>query len=168
MSTGIDLIKVQKGEAIFFQGERTYCFYIIKEGSVDIIKENQVNEQRTLAQLSSGQSFGEFAMINNQPRSATAQAATDVELIRISDSAYKQMLEEVPTWVQSLLDTLIGRVTLANEIIFKEDQVGAESKEKYLASQFSVEGSKSIEIEKDFAQIPQLIPEEFGASKKAS
>lgn len=170
MSGGIKLVKFPAGETIFFEGERTYCFYIVKEGHVEIVKENELKETKTLAVLGDGQSFGEFAMINSHPRSATAIAKTDVVLVKISDGAYKAMLQEVPTWVQSLLDTLVERVKIANEIIFTKDpcEKAEDSQERYMASQFNVEGARSIEVEKDFAKIPDLIPEQVEKHKKAS
>ena len=70
-------VKYDQGLEIFKQGDTGTQFYAILKGKIDIRKESS---GRTLAQLARGEVFGEMAVLDNLPRSATAVAATAVEL----------------------------------------------------------------------------------------
>ena len=70
-------VKCAKGAEIFKEGDIGTQFYAILKGKVDIRKEAS---GRILAQLGPGEVFGEMAVLDNQPRSATVVAATAVEL----------------------------------------------------------------------------------------
>ena len=70
-------VKYDKGAEIFKEGDIGTQFYAILKGSVKIRKQAS---GRFLAQLGPGEVFGEMAVLDNQPRSATAEAATVVEL----------------------------------------------------------------------------------------
>ena len=69
------------GATIFREGERAQELFVIKSGEVQIELGN-----RTVSELSADHIFGEMALIDNEPRSATAIAATDVELVPVSRS----------------------------------------------------------------------------------
>ncbi len=66
-----------RDEVIFREGDVGRQFYAIRKGKVLIRKEKSGT---VLATLSSGEVFGEMAVLDNQPRSASAIAATDTEL----------------------------------------------------------------------------------------
>ena len=70
-------VKYDKEAEIFKEGDIGTQFYAILKGRIDIRKEAS---GRILAQLTPGEVFGEMAVLDNQPRSATAVAATAVEL----------------------------------------------------------------------------------------
>lgn len=64
-------------KVIFREGDTGNNFFAILEGRVDIRREAS---GRTLAQLGPGEVFGEMAVLDNQPRSATAVATAPTEL----------------------------------------------------------------------------------------
>jgi CRP-like cAMP-binding protein len=64
----------QRGEAIFRQGERGLGMYIVQQGRVVITSQE---ESLDLSELTDGDIFGEVALIDQSPRSATAIAKTD-------------------------------------------------------------------------------------------
>jgi CRP-like cAMP-binding protein len=61
-------------EVLFRQGNPGVGMYIIREGTIDILDETTGD---TLAELSDGDFFGEMALLNETPRSATAMARTE-------------------------------------------------------------------------------------------
>lgn len=62
------------GEVLFHQGNPGVGMYIIREGTIEIVYEPTGD---TLAELSDGDFFGELALLNETPRSATAVARSD-------------------------------------------------------------------------------------------
>ena len=64
------------GQAIFQQGDAGDCMYCVKEGFVEIVAGGKVLET-----LESGHIFGEMALVDKQPRSATARAKTDCQVV---------------------------------------------------------------------------------------
>ncbi len=66
------------GEEIFHQGDPGIGMYIIQQGTVSIV---QMPENHELAELSVGDFFGEIALLNETPRSASAIARTECTLL---------------------------------------------------------------------------------------
>jgi len=67
------------GELVFRQGVRADCMYVIRYGKVRIFRD-QDGTETTLATLKPGDSFGEIALFDEKPRSASAQAMGETEL----------------------------------------------------------------------------------------
>ena len=67
----------RSGEVIFRQGEPGVGMYVVQHGTVSIVFEPT---GQVLAELHDGDFFGEIALLNETPRSATAQARTDCTL----------------------------------------------------------------------------------------
>jgi CRP/FNR family cyclic AMP-dependent transcriptional regulator len=80
---GIETRRVRAGGVIFREGEQPDELFVIKSGYVRI----QIGN-RTMADLTADNSFGEMALIDSEPRSATATAVTDVELVPISKKQF--------------------------------------------------------------------------------
>lgn len=70
----------QPGEVIFRQGYPSDNAYIIESGVVEIYKENPGGSEEHIADLSAGQMFGEYGVLDDAPRSASARAKTKVQL----------------------------------------------------------------------------------------
>lgn len=72
------------GEVIFFEGEPGVGMYIIQHGKVQIRKAGaKEGEELLLAELTDGDFFGELALLDDSPRSASAVAVAPTELIGI-------------------------------------------------------------------------------------
>jgi CRP-like cAMP-binding protein len=115
--SAIEIVSFQPGEILFHENEMTFHFYIVQSGKVEVFKTDSDGKKVILAIIEEGSSIGEFALIDKQPRSASARALTAVELARISDEAYQQLLTELPDWATAVLEGLIDRIRRANETI---------------------------------------------------
>jgi CRP-like cAMP-binding protein/cytochrome P450/bacterioferritin-associated ferredoxin len=80
------IINVGNGEAIVRQGEIGESFYVILDGSAEVVREEQGGRDITLAQLGAGDYFGEQALIGSSPgpRKASVRALKSSNLARIS------------------------------------------------------------------------------------
>lgn len=81
------------GEVIFRQGDLGTDMYIIHEGQVEIVTGDGEREN-VVAVLEKGDFFGEMSLLDEQPRSATARAATDVRLLTIDGTTFGKMLRD--------------------------------------------------------------------------
>ncbi len=80
--------KVPAGTVIFHKGDKGSCMYDLMQGSVGIYADYGLPTQKKLTTLTSGKErfFGEMALIDSAPRSATAVAETDCRLRVIDES----------------------------------------------------------------------------------
>jgi CRP-like cAMP-binding protein len=88
-----ETVLVEGGEPVFEEGERGDHFYVIVRGEVELRKRSGDGEAK-LAVLREGQAFGEMALLNNTPRSASAHALTDTYMLSVSRAAFAQLLGE--------------------------------------------------------------------------
>lgn len=97
------------GDVIFCEYEKGEEFYIVKEGEV-IVTKIQDNKEKTLDVFAPPSIFGEMAIIENAPRSATAIAHTDVKLVSLKKHNFYELLASNPQWALSLIKILSSRI----------------------------------------------------------
>ncbi|MCG8572251.1 MAG: ATP-binding protein [Spirochaetes bacterium] len=88
-----EVIKYKKGNIIFKENELADAFYIIVEGEVEILKEGK-DVQEVLAKKKSYDVFGEMAVIDELPRSATIRAHSDITLLKIEKDNFTSLLKD--------------------------------------------------------------------------
>ncbi len=94
--------RFRAGEEIFKEGDAATFAYIIQEGEIEIW--TVVDGQRfVLNVLKSGSLFGELALVDNQPRSASATALTDCILMLVTTEQVNQRIQEADPILQMLL-----------------------------------------------------------------
>ncbi len=84
------------GEYIFYQGDPGLGMYLIREGEVEIKRENTSKKIHTLAKLKKGDFFGELALVDGEKRSASAVALTDTKLAVIFKPDLEDYIEKLP------------------------------------------------------------------------
>ncbi len=97
------------GEFIFLERDQDSHFYIIEEGSVEICTSQDGNYIR-IAEFGPGESFGEFAMLTREARSASARAMTNVELVKVTEEGFQELLAQLPDWASSMLKSFAARL----------------------------------------------------------
>jgi CRP/FNR family transcriptional regulator, cyclic AMP receptor protein len=98
-------IQVSAGDVVCTEGEPGHEFYVIADGEIAIERGGH-----TAAKLSTGDHFGELALLDRGPRSATVRALTDTRLYVLHDQSFAAVLNEVPALAQKLLAALAGRL----------------------------------------------------------
>jgi len=105
----IETLRVRAGGVIFREGEQAEELFVIKSGYVRI----QVGN-RMMADLTADSIFGEMALIDSEPRSATAVAITDVELVPISEKQFLFLVSQTPHFALKVMRTLVQRLRMTN------------------------------------------------------
>lgn len=109
---GAPVRSFKQGEIIFREGDPATELYVIKAGRVDIASGN-----RLLASLEANGIFGEMALIDKTPRSATVTAATDVELVPVNEKQFLFLVSQTPFFALKVMRVLAGRLRAANKAI---------------------------------------------------
>ena len=93
------------GEVIFRQGDQGVSMYLVRDGSVTLQAGDHVVETVSPPGL-----FGEMALIEPEPRSLTAVAATDVALIEIPVRQFWVLVHETPYFAQLVMSVMANRL----------------------------------------------------------
>jgi CRP-like cAMP-binding protein len=96
---------VVAGEVICAEGEPGHEFFVLARGEAGIERGDE-----TIAKLHLGDHFGELALLDRGPRSATVRALSNCRLYVLEDAAFAAVLNEVPALAQKLLAALAGRL----------------------------------------------------------
>ena len=98
------------GAEIFKEGDAGDVLYVVKSGLVQINAVIAGGERQVLARVPPGEVFGEFAIIDNQPRSATATAEVETSLYVVPREALVQMLTSSPQFSFSMMREITQRM----------------------------------------------------------
>ena len=107
---GIVEKEIRNGEVIIAEGESGKCFYRILRGKVGVYADYQKKNHLNLAILGYGEFFGEMAILDDHPRSATVVANGDVIVAEIPGDELNTYLEENPDSAIALMKLLGGRI----------------------------------------------------------
>jgi CRP/FNR family cyclic AMP-dependent transcriptional regulator len=110
--SGVPVRVFKQGEVIFHEGDPAKELFVIKSGRVDITSGN-----RLLATLSENGIFGEMALIDKEPRSATVTAATDLEIVPVDERQFLFLVSQTPFFALKVLRVLAGRLRIANKAV---------------------------------------------------
>ncbi|WP_009960851.1 Crp/Fnr family transcriptional regulator [Verrucomicrobium spinosum] len=98
------------GTVIFTEGEDGDSLYVVKEGEVELKVKGRLVEV-----VKADGFFGEMAIIENGPRTATAVASVDCELIPINEKRFEFMVHEVPNFALHVMRGLSRRLRSVDE-----------------------------------------------------
>jgi len=100
----------KKGDVIVKEGESAVAFYLIRTGKVDIIHGHGSKGQKIAATLGPGEFFGEMALLDSYPRSASAVAKGDTECLVLSRWDFIAELRTSPHIAVQMLPVLSRRL----------------------------------------------------------
>ena len=110
--SGTPVREFKAGDVIFKEGDPGSEFFVIRSGKVDIRLGNRV-----LGTLGEHDIFGEMALIDPAPRSATAVAATDVTIVPVGEKQFLFLVSRTPHFALNVMRTLARRLRSTNTAI---------------------------------------------------
>jgi CRP/FNR family transcriptional regulator, cyclic AMP receptor protein len=102
------------GTVLFEEGQPGDYMYVVQHGEIEIRRQVGTDE-RVLAVLSPGEFFGEMAILNGRPRSATAVVRTPATLLVIEGLTFEAMLRARPEIALRIIKSLASRLESANQ-----------------------------------------------------
>src|SRR5688572_15293694 len=106
-----------RDETIFFQEDDGDTFYVILSGQVKVSVTSPDGQEAILVMLDAGESFGEFALLDDQPRSATIEATQRTEVLTLRKDDFHRLLRQMPDIAIGLLRVLTKRLRDTDQLV---------------------------------------------------
>ncbi len=113
------------GQVIFEDDAPGDTLYIIKSGRVQVTRRLETGQEHVLAEIESGEFFGEMALLEEKPRSARVAACVPTCLLAMSRRTFNTLIEHHPTVAISFLKVISARLRRRNqeqELLLREKQ----------------------------------------------
>ena len=110
--SGVATRAYKAGDTIFHEGDSASELFVIASGKVEIRHGN-----RLLDTLDGNNIFGEMALIDGAPRSATAVAATDVTVVPVAEKQFLFLVGQTPFFALMVMRALARRLRATNDAI---------------------------------------------------
>jgi CRP-like cAMP-binding protein len=104
------LRKYRRREMIFHQEDESTVVYLVAEGKVRVFMTSANGEETTIRIFSRGELIGEFAAIDAEPRSTSAQAVQESTLWELSQGVFVGLLSEIPELAMGVIRTLVAKL----------------------------------------------------------
>lgn len=95
----------EEGTVIFVEGQDAREMYVVRDGTVSLRKGGAV-----IKTLDPGEVFGEMALIDHAPRTATAVAGPGCRVTVIDEASFQQLVKKVPGFALELLRLVVRRL----------------------------------------------------------
>jgi len=112
----------QKNEYICYEGQPGEEMYIILKGTVGVFLTGAIGTLAQVATLKDGHFFGEMALFDNLPRSASCIALEDTLAVVITKDNLQEFLAACPDMAMQMLENMSGRVRKTNDELYKNNR----------------------------------------------
>src|SRR5258707_10886720 len=103
------------GQVLCHEGELEHVFYIVADGQVAITHRLSANEERLITLRNAGGFFGEMALIEHKPRSASARTVAETTVLEISEEAFNTLLTQSPAMALSMIRSITANLRAADQ-----------------------------------------------------
>ena len=106
-----------KGETIFSYGDAGDALYLVRQGRVEVFVENTEGEKIMLAENEAGEVFGEISLLDGGPRTATAVAIEDSEVLALDRDDLLEFVTRQPHAALDMLTVMGRRLRATDELL---------------------------------------------------
>jgi putative nucleotidyltransferase with HDIG domain len=125
--------RIREQALVIREGSRADSFYIIREGRVAITKRFEDGKDMVLAVHAQGEFFGEMALLDEGPRSASAVALEPTELLEVSRKEFSFLLRKAPLLAFAMMRELSSRLRgTGSLLVFQLERKNAQLAQAYL------------------------------------
>jgi CRP/FNR family cyclic AMP-dependent transcriptional regulator len=107
--------KFSRDHVVFFEGSRSDSLYVIVSGSVKIYQKAQDGREKILCVLGAGEFFGEFSLVDGQPRSASVATLQPTEMLSIAHLDFRRFVRSSPDVLWKVLEAMCERLRIVND-----------------------------------------------------
>ncbi|MDD2721534.1 MAG: cyclic nucleotide-binding domain-containing protein [Gallionella sp.] len=97
------LYRAVSGTVLFREGDRSDFMCLVLQGRVEVSKEDAHHDFKTVAVVAAGRSLGEMAMVDHEPRSATARVTEEALLAVLTQQGFSALTRDKPALAVQLL-----------------------------------------------------------------
>lgn len=113
----IDELKVTEGQTLFQAGDPGDSLFIVREGEIELFIKDTAGQRITLHKAQPGDMFGELAMLDFGPRTATALALTGSEVLVLDRDDLTLLFQRKPEAALHMLASMSGLTRKADELL---------------------------------------------------
>ena len=111
LAQAADIITADPGETLVHQGRLGHEFFVVLEGTAEVRRDGV-----SVALLGPGECFGELALLDGSPRSASVVALQPMSLAVMTAGAFRGLLAEAPAFSKALFTYMATRLRAADDI----------------------------------------------------
>lgn len=111
----------RQGDIIFHKGDHGTTLYLVEQGQVKIFTPSHEGREVVLSIFGKGDFFGEMALFDDKPRSASAEATSPASVLTLQREDFRQAMVQHPAMSIAVMGALVDRVRRADEMV--EDAV---------------------------------------------
>lgn len=116
IASASESVSFRPGQVIVEIGDPGKALFLIVEGSVQVLYPARTSDFE-LARLGPGEFFGEMALLNDKPRSATVKAMGEVRALKLDKDGFRRIILDTPRVALKVLEVLSFRIRTADEQI---------------------------------------------------
>jgi len=110
LASGVRMRRFRRAEVLFHQGDPGDALFVVATGAVKIMLPSEEGEEAILATVRPGEFFGELALLDGAPRSATAVALEPTETFVLPRDAFRTLVNAEPGTRDALLAALAAEL----------------------------------------------------------
>jgi CRP/FNR family cyclic AMP-dependent transcriptional regulator len=107
--------RVGANTVVFFEGNRADAFFIVLSGSLKVFQTAKDGRVKVLSTMGPGETFGELAMLDGHPRSASVETVAASELLVISRKDFRDLATATPGILWGVLEGVCARLRAQND-----------------------------------------------------
>jgi CRP/FNR family transcriptional regulator len=127
--------RYEAGEVVFREGDGGDTCYIVRSGLARAVRQHSDGRSITLSHFAAGDIFGELAMFDEEPRSATVDVIEEVEVVAIPGRDMQRLMREHPEIAVKLIAALAQRLRATNERLARQSFQTVQSRVAAVLSQ---------------------------------
>ena len=113
--TQMSPVRMERGDILFREGESGDSLYVIREGKIKLGRSSSDGRENLVAILGPGEMFGELSLFDPGPRTMTATAVAETQLMGLGNDSLTGLLTGRPEVAKALLAALAKRLRRTNE-----------------------------------------------------
>jgi len=110
LRAALEPVAVPGGTVLIHEGDPADCLYLVAAGRLRVVTTDDDGTEIRLAEIGRGGLVGEMALITNRPRTATVQVLRDTHLLRLSTTAFTQLVADHPESARRISTEMVDRL----------------------------------------------------------
>lgn len=124
LSSQTELLTIAAGANLIEEGTAGDAAYVVVSGEFEVVKKSDAQDI-VIAVRESGEVFGEMALLDQAPRTASVRALQEGQVLKIGGDAFQAMLRQSPTAALSILKTVTGRLRQNEGLLRQSEKMAA-------------------------------------------
>jgi CRP/FNR family transcriptional regulator, cyclic AMP receptor protein len=117
LANAVDLVKLEAGQVLFQAGEPGDSLFVVRSGTIELFIKDTAGQKIVLTVVEEGGLFGELALLDSGPRTATAIALTDAELLVFDREDLLMLFQRRPDSALHLLAAMSSMTRQADQLL---------------------------------------------------